>query len=70
MSIRLKRLGTYAFAAMISAALAGYAAYWQGFYTGADTALCTVSVFAGDDPAETRSCVTARQPVYVIRSAD
>ena len=70
MTTKLKRLGTYAFTALFSAALAGYGAYWQGFYSGADTALCAVAVFAGDNPDDTRSCVTARQPIYVFISAE
>lgn len=37
----------FAWAALFALALA-YAAYWQGFYRGADTALCAMEAFTDD----------------------
>lgn len=64
----IKTIASASIIASIAAAISGYFVYWQGFYAGADTALCAVSIFQGNDPDEDASCIRAQQPVYMLRS--
>lgn len=52
---------------LASGFVGGYVAYWQGFYRGADTALCAMALFAGRKETKVPSCVSAVQPFYVWR---